>query len=95
MNWRMGKMKLSQEKTAIIYNTLPDFRPEVFEYRLGNLSALGWIIDRYRVRTNKLSGIVNDSNQADDPQYIVKLIGKVITVSLETVKVVKDLPSLG
>lgn len=88
-------MKLSQEKTAIIYNTLPDFRPEVFEYRLGNLSALGWIIDRYRVRTNKLSGIVNDSNQADDPQYIVKLIGKVITVSLETVKVVKDLPSLG
>jgi predicted helicase len=46
------------------------------------------------VRTNKRSGIVNDPNRADDLQYIVKLIGKVITVSLETVKAVKSLPGL-
>jgi predicted helicase len=40
------------------------------------------------------SGIVNDQNNPDDPQYIVKLIGKVITVSLETVKIVKSLPAI-
>jgi predicted helicase len=97
LNWRVDKMKLTKDKTAIVYNdflTLTGIPPEVFEYRLGNRSALDWIIDRYRVRTDKRSGIVNDPNQADDPQYIVKLIGKIITVSLETIKVVKALPSL-
>ena len=41
------------------------------------------------------AGIVNDPNRADDEQYIVRLIGQVITVSLETMKVVKSLPDLG
>jgi predicted helicase len=68
--------------------------PETFEYRLGNRSALDWIIDRYRVRADKRSGIVNDPNRLDDPQYIIRLVGKVITVSLETVKVVEGLPGL-
>ena len=40
------------------------------------------------------SGIVNDPNRLDDPQYILRLIGKVITVSLETVKIVKGLPKM-
>jgi hypothetical protein len=39
-------------------------------------------------------GIVNDPNNLDDPQYIVRLIGQVITVSLETVTLVKGLPEL-
>ena len=53
-----------------------------------------WVVDRYRVRVDKRSGIVNDPNRLDDPQYIVRLVGKVITVSLETVKIVKGLPGL-
>jgi predicted helicase len=61
----------------------------VFEYRLGNRSALDWIIDQYQVSTDKRSGITNDPNRADDPQYTVRLIGQVITVSLETVKLIK------
>jgi len=64
---------------------------EVFEYRLGNRSALERIIDQYQVSTDKRSGITNDPNRADDPQYIVRLIGKVITLSLETVKLVQSL----
>ena len=56
--------------------------------------ALEWVIDQYRVKTDKRSGIVNDPNRADDPQYIVKLIGQVITVSLETVDIVENLPVL-
>jgi predicted helicase len=61
---------------------------------LGNRSALERIIDRYQVRTEKRSGIVNDPNRPDDPEYIVRLIGKVITVSLETMKIIKKLPSI-
>ncbi len=63
----------------------------MFEYRLGNRSALDWIIDQYQVSTDKRSGITNDPNRADDPQYIVRLIGQVITVSIETVKLVQSL----
>jgi predicted helicase len=75
--------------------TLAGIPPETFDYRLGNRSALDWIIDRYQVRTDKRSGIVNDPNRLDDPGYIVRLVGKVITVSLETVEVVDGLPGLG
>jgi predicted helicase len=62
--------------------------------RLGNRSALDWVIDQYQVNVDKRSGIVNDPNRSDDPQYIVRLIGKVITISLETMKIVKGLPGL-
>jgi predicted helicase len=97
LNWRVEKMKLTKDKSAIVYNdflTLSGIPPEVFDYRLGNRSALEWIIDRYQVRTDKRSGIVNDPNRPDDPQYIVRLIGKIITVSLETMKIVDSLPGL-
>ncbi len=47
-----------------------------------------------QVSTDKRSGITNDPNRLDDPEYIVRLIGQVITVSLETVKIVKNLPPL-
>ena len=97
LNWRVDKMKLSKDKTSLIYNdflTLSGIPPKVFNYRLGTRSALEWIINQYCVKIDKRSGIVNDPNRADDPQYIVKLIGKVITVSLETAKVVDGLPAL-
>ena len=56
------------------------------------LSALEWVIDQYRVKTDKRSGITSDPNRADDPEYIVRLVGQVIRVSLETVRIVKALP---
>ena len=97
LNWRVEKMKLSKDKTSLIYNdflTLGNIPPKAFDYRLGTRAALEWIVDQYRVKTDKRSGIVNDPNRSDDPQYIVKLIGKVITVSLETVDIVERLPAL-
>ena len=98
LNWRVEKMKLSKDKTSLIYNnflTIDGIPIKAFNYRLGTRSALEWVIDQYRVKTDKRSGIVNNPNRADDPQYIVKLIGKVITVSLETVNIVNGLPALG
>ena len=44
------------------------------------------------MKTDKRSGIVNDPNWTEDPQYIVDLIGRVIAVSLETVEIVAGLP---
>ena len=96
--WRVEKMRLSKDKTQIKYNDsliIDRIPTKAFEYRLGNRSALEWVIDQYRVKINKRSGIVNDPNRPDDPRYIVKLIQKVITVSLETVEIVEGLPELG
>ena len=97
LNWRVEKMRLSKDKTHIRYNdflTLEGIPEKAFAYRLGNRSALEWILDQYRVKVDKRSGIVNDPNRADDPQYIVQLIGKVIAVSVETVEIVESLPEL-
>jgi predicted helicase len=90
-------MRLSRYKSSLGFNdflTLDGIPPETFEYRLGNRSALEWVIDQYQVSTDKRSGITNDPNRLDDPEYIVRLLDQVITVSLETMKVVKALPSL-
>ena len=98
LDWRVEKMRLSKDKAQLRYNsflTLDGIPAAAFGYRLGNRSALEWVIDQYRVKTDKRSGIVNDPNRGDDPEYIVRLIGKVISVSLETVGIVEGLPELG
>ena len=75
--------------------TLRDIPERAFAYRLGNRAALDWIVDQYRVKTDKRSGITHDPNgYSDDPQYILKLIERVITVSLRTVDIVENLAKL-
>ena len=91
------RMKFSKDKTCLKYNdylTLEGIPLEVFDYRLGNRSALEWVVDQYRVKVDKRSGIVNDPNREEDPEYILRLIGQVITVSLETVETVNELLAL-
>ena len=88
-------MRLSKDKSILTYNdalTLKGIPPETYEYRLGNRSALEWVIDQYQVSTDKRSGITNDPNRPEDRGYILRLVGQVITVSLETVKIVNGLP---
>ena len=97
LDWRVAQMKFSKDKTEIKYNdflTLAGIPTEAFQYRLGNRSALEWVVDQYRVKTDKRSGIINDPNRADDETYIVDLIQKVISVSLETVEIVEQLSGL-
>ena len=97
VDWRVERMKFSKDKTQIRYNdylTLDGIPAEVFEYRLGTRSALEWVVDQYRVKVDKRSGIKNDPNRADQPQYIVDLIARVINISLKTVKIVAGLPAL-
>ena len=97
IDWRVEKMKLSRDKTQLVYNdflTIDGIPAEAFDYRLGTRSALEWIIDQYRIKVDKRSGIVNDPNRVDEPRYIVDLIGRVISVSLQTVEIVNRLPEL-
>ncbi len=97
LNWRVEKMALSKDKTSLRYNeslTVTDIPAEVFDYRLGTRSALEWVLDRYRVKPDPNgSGIVADPNGVD-AQYIVRLVGQVMHVSVETVRLVGALPPL-
>ncbi len=97
LNWRVEKMALSKDKTSLRYNeslTVADIPPEVFDYRLGTRSALEWVIDRYRVKPDPNgSGIIADPNGVD-AQYIVRLVGQVMHVSVETVRLVGELSPL-
>ena len=97
IDWRVEKMKLSKNKMLLKYNdflTLDGIPAEVYDYRLGTRSALEWVVDQYRVKVDKRSGIVNDPNRETEPRYIVDLIARVITVSLKTVEIVDGLPTL-
>ena len=97
IDWSVERMRLLKDKTQLKYNdflTLDGIPAEAFEYRLGNRSALEWVVDQYRVKTDKRSGIVNDPNRASEPRYIVDLIGRVIHVSLRTVGIVGGLPGV-
>ena len=73
VDWDVEKMKLSKDKTQLKYNdflTLDGIPAAVYDYRLGNRSALEWVVDQYRVKTDKRSGIVNDPNRADPSRGI-------------------------
>jgi predicted helicase len=89
------KMRLNKDKTSLTVNpslTLAGIPPETFQYRLGNRSALEWVIDQYQVSEDKRSGIKSDPNRPHEPEYIVRLVGQVVRVSLETVRIVQGLP---
>lgn len=95
LDYRLEAMELSKDKSSLFYNdflTLAGIPPEVFDYRLGNRSALEWVIDQDRVTRGKDGNITSDPNRMDDEQYILRLIGQVITVSLETGKILTKLP---
>lgn len=90
-----------EDRTRIIYNdwiTICDIPERAYDYELGSRSAIGWVIDAWRVRTDKASGIVNDPNdwaiEHDDPTYILDLVGRVVTVSMRTLEIVDSLPPL-
>ncbi|RJP30434.1 MAG: DNA helicase [Candidatus Omnitrophota bacterium] len=95
LSYRVEKMRLSRDRLELKVNnslTLRGIPPETFAYCLGNRSALEWVIDQYQVKEHKRSGIVSDPNREDDPEYIVRLVGQVIRVSQETIKILEKLP---
>jgi predicted helicase len=89
------------DRSVIHYNDrikVSGIPEDAYRYQLGSRSAVEWIIDRYYVKTDKASGIVNDPNdwsrEVGDPRYILDLLARVVTVSVETMRTVDALPAL-
>lgn len=103
-HYRVEKMKFGTGKdwTVIHYNnfiTVRDIPLDAYDYVVNGKSAIGWVMDRQSVSTDKDSGIVKDANAwatetVGDPRYPLSLLLRVITVSLETMKIVGALPPL-
>ena len=103
---KYGKIKgktgnAAKDKSVIVYNddlTITGIPLEAQEYVVAAQSALDWVVERCRVKVDKASRIINDYNdyaaEMGDERYILNLILRVITVSLETMKIVKALPPL-
>lgn len=88
-------------RDTIIYNSTTILRgipEEAYEYIVNGKSAIEWLMERYAVTTDKDSGIVNDPNdwckEHNNPRYIFDLIKRIVTVSVETVKITRSLPKL-
>lgn len=102
-NFRVEKMRFVSkgDKSAIQYNEsirLSNIPLDAYEYVVNGRSAIEWIMDRYQIRVDKASGIVNDPNdwatEHNKPRYILDLLLSIVTVSLETNKIVRGLPKL-
>lgn len=94
---QVTKMKLNLNERKLIYNqhvTIEDIPEDAFRYVVNGRSALGWIVDQYQVSVDKESGIENDPNEYAGPRYIFDLVRSIITVSVETMKIVDNLPHL-
>lgn len=101
--YRVKKLSFASRKdrTKLLYNpnvTLAGIPEDVYEYQVNGKSALEWIIDRYQITTHKDSKITNDPNEysreVGNPRYIIDLIKRIVTVSLETNRIVRKLPEL-
>lgn len=90
------------DKSTVIYNaniTMQNIPLEAYDYVVNGRPALEWVMERQIVKTDKASGLVNDANRyavetVGNPAYPLELFQRVITVSLETIKIVRSLPKL-
>ena len=100
---KYGKQGKDKDLTTLHYNdkiTLTGIPLEAYDYIVNGKPALDWVIERQCVKTDKDSGILNDANDwavdtMNNPRYPLELFMRVITVSLETMKIVGSLPVLG
>ena len=107
INYRVEKMRFGKldsktaDKRVIHYNagiTIENIPLEAYEYVVNGKSAIEWVMERYAVKTDSASQITNDPNdwcrEHDDPKYIYNLLLRIITVSIETMMIVRSLPKL-
>ena len=102
-NFRVEKMRFPNkgDKSVIEYNpwiAISNIPLDAYDYVLNGRSAIEWIMERYQIKTDKASGITNDPNdwatEHGKPRYILDLLLSIVTVSLETLKIIKTLPQI-
>ena len=101
---RVEKMRLASkgDLSTIVYNphiTVGEIPLEAYDYVVNGKPAVRWVMERQSVRTDKANGIVNEANRyavetMNNPRYPLDLLLRVITVSVETMRIVRSLPSL-
>jgi predicted helicase len=94
---KVKKMRVYPDEHKVVYNehiTVENIPEEAFQYIVNGRSAIGWLADQYQYSVDKDSGIVNDPNEYAGGSYVLKLLLSIITVSVETVKIVNGLPKL-
>lgn len=98
-DYRVTKMKHPKKGVldTIIYNDhiiIKNIPEKAYEYVVNGRPAIEWIIDQYRVKTDKKSGITDNPNEySDNPKYILNLLLSVITVSMRTLELIDELPN--
>ncbi len=93
------KVRLKADKTAGIIEIdeltfLRGVPPEAWEYKLGNRSAIEWILDQYKEKKPSDPTIAEKFNTyrfADYKEHVIDLLMRVCTVSLETVKIIREM----
>lgn len=100
-DYKVTKMRIDKkfkDRSVIIFNnniTISNIPEKAYQYIVNGKSAIEWIIDQYRVKTDKKSGITDDPNEySDDPKYIFNLLLRIINVSVQTVDLINQLPPL-
>lgn len=111
-SWRVEKMRhpkvvdpdtkrKEDDLSTVVYNsqvTITGIPERAHDYVLGYRSAIDWVLDRHRVKTESKSQITNDPNdwglEHDNPTYIYDLLRSVVTVSMRTLDIIDDLPEL-
>ena len=106
--YRVEKMKYGgghgtkNDRSTVIYNphtTITNIPLEAYDYVVSGKPAIQWVMEGQCVKTDMGSKLVNDANRyaietMENPAYPLELLQRVIQVSMETLKIVKDLPLL-
>jgi predicted helicase len=93
---RYDKSTGDLNKSRIIVNDshlISDIPEEIQAYDLNGRSALDWVIDRYEIKTDENSKIVQNPNLWKSENYVLNLVGRVVSVSQKTIEIVDSLPS--
>ena len=85
------------EKTTLIINEhvhLTGIPAEAHRYVVNGRTPLEWFIDRYKIKQDRESGIINDPNGwFENPRDLVTVIARIVYVSVESARIIEALPS--
>ena len=103
-NFIVEKMKFpsKSERDSIIYNAnikISNIPNECYSYQVNGKSPIEWLMERYQNSTDESSKITNNANEwsseHNNPKYIFTLLLSSMSLSLQTLEYVKQLPDIG